>query len=94
MTTACRHASRSLEKVDWNLSYIRHIDMATAVVTTVAGNGSWGFADGVGTVASFKAPAGIAIARNGSYALVVSAVPKRISLARDHRTRLHPPGNR
>jgi sugar lactone lactonase YvrE/3D (Asp-Asp-Asp) domain-containing protein len=39
---------------------------ATGVVTTVAGNGSATFADGIGAVASFNQPYGIAVAPDGS----------------------------
>ena len=44
--------------------------MATTVVTTVAGQGSAGFADGKGAVARFNYPTGVALARDASFALV------------------------
>jgi len=36
------------------------------VVTTLAGNGSLGFADGVGTAARFNSPAGVAVDLSGN----------------------------
>lgn len=62
-------------QADYSSRYIRRIDIATAAVSTVCGNGSAGRSDGVGTVASFVSPTAIAIVGDGSYALIVRAVP-------------------
>ncbi|MBR7780229.1 hypothetical protein [Undibacterium rugosum] len=45
---------------DWQGYKIRKIVIATGVVSTLAGSGSSGFADGVGTAAMFSGPAGLA----------------------------------
>ena len=42
-------------------------------VVTIAGTGLSGFADGIGTAASFSGPWGVALDVNGTFALVVSA---------------------
>lgn len=49
-------------------SRVRRINFATGVVTTVAGNGSYGYSGdgGVATLASFSFPSGIALDRSGN----------------------------
>ncbi len=49
----------SLFVADADNSRIRQIDIATAVVTTVAGSGAFGFADGTGAAAQFNSPIGV-----------------------------------
>lgn len=49
---------------------IRMIDLATAVVTTLAGS-AVGYADGQGTLALFSNPSGISIDDAGTFAVVV-----------------------
>uniref|UniRef100_A0A0D3JAB5 SMP-30/Gluconolactonase/LRE-like region domain-containing protein n=1 Tax=Emiliania huxleyi (strain CCMP1516) TaxID=280463 RepID=A0A0D3JAB5_EMIH1 len=44
---------------------IRRVDVATGAVTTIAGSGTWGSADGVGDAAEFHGPRSIAISRDG-----------------------------
>ena len=44
---------------DYGNHLIRKIVISTGVVTTLAGSGSSGFANGTGTSASFNSPAGI-----------------------------------
>ena len=56
---------------------VRRIVIATGVVTTLAGNGA-GYADGVGTMAKFNQPRGVAISPDGSYALITDAVNLRV----------------
>ena len=48
---------------------VRHIVIATGIVTTLAGNEA-GYADGVGTMAKFNQPRGIAFSPDGSYILI------------------------
>jgi DNA-binding beta-propeller fold protein YncE len=54
---------------------VRHIVIATGVVTTLAGNGP-GYEDGVGTMAKFSSPNGIALSPDGTYALVTDGVQR------------------
>jgi DNA-binding beta-propeller fold protein YncE len=54
---------------DYNNNVIRHIDLSTATVTTLAG-ASYGLIDGIGTNSNFFSPCGIAISADGSFALV------------------------
>jgi DNA-binding beta-propeller fold protein YncE len=56
---------------------VRHIVIATGVVTTLAGNGA-GYDDGVGTMAKFNEPRGIALAPDGAYALITDDQNYRI----------------
>ncbi len=46
---------------------IRKVEIATGVVTTLAGNGSGGYADGIGSTASFERPRGLTINGNHLY---------------------------
>lgn len=59
---------------DSSNSAIRQVDVATGAVTTVAGS-PWGVgsSDGIGTLAMFTSPTGIAIDAAGVTAIVVSA---------------------
>jgi hypothetical protein len=51
---------------------IRRIDIASATVTTVAGNlYAANYEDGVGTRAQFNDPRGVALSANEDFALVV-----------------------
>jgi hypothetical protein len=57
--------SGNLYVADQDNHRIRKIVIATGAVTTVAGNGSANFVDGVSTAASFYSPYGIAVDNNG-----------------------------
>ena len=60
---------------------IRFIDTVTQLVQTLAGSGSAGQQDGVGTDATFNTPMDVAVSANGSFALVAeSALIRRVEL--------------
>ena len=54
-------------------SAIRTITISTGVVTTLAGNGTSGFTDGVGTNARFYSPSGVAVSPSGLTVVVADA---------------------
>mmetsp|Transcript_18806 Transcript_18806/g.59923 ORF Transcript_18806/g.59923 Transcript_18806/m.59923 type:complete len:392 (+) Transcript_18806:34-1209(+) len=53
-----------------DFSKIRRVEVATGAVTTLAGSGARGSADGVGGAAQFTNPLGVAISTDGSALLV------------------------
>lgn len=53
---------------------IRHINMATRAVTTLAGSGSAGFTDHTGGNARFYYPHGVAISNDGTFCLIADQV--------------------
>jgi DNA-binding beta-propeller fold protein YncE len=55
---------------DYGNHLIRQIIISTALVTTLAGAGSFGSSNGVGAVAKFNRPVGVSISPDGLYALV------------------------
>jgi len=63
---------------DWANHRIRRIESGTWNVATVAGSGLLGFADGVGALAQFNAPAGIALDNTGNFLIVADAANQRI----------------
>jgi hypothetical protein len=60
----CHRAGNSGDRV-------RKIVVATGTVSTLAGSGSAGSVDGIGTSAEFNVPSNVAVAPDGSWALVV-----------------------
>lgn len=69
------HTNRSsspLLQADYYNCVIRSIDLTTNTLTTLAGSGTAGHADGVGAAARFLLPTGIAHNSAGTRALVVS----------------------
>ena len=50
---------------------IRRVDVSSVTVTTIAGGGASGTADGTGTSARFNALTGIAVTASGTFALIV-----------------------
>ncbi len=62
---------------DTNSHRVRRIQIATGVVTTLAGS-IQGLADGVGTFARFDSPCGVAISPDATYALVVDCNNHRV----------------
>jgi DNA-binding beta-propeller fold protein YncE len=65
--------------VEWSAptSRLRHIVIATGVVTTLAGS-STGYADGVGTMAKFNSPSGVVFSPDGAYALITDQANYRV----------------
>jgi sugar lactone lactonase YvrE len=59
---------------------IRLVVFATGVVTTLAGSGSYAFADGTGAAASFKYPAGVSFSPDASLIAVADTNNIRIRL--------------
>jgi DNA-binding beta-propeller fold protein YncE len=55
---------------DWDYGVIRVINTATRAVSTLAGSGSVGTADGVGAGAYFQNPCGLAVDLSGAYVFV------------------------
>ncbi len=51
---------------------IRHIDLSSGTVTTLAGGYGGGYADGVGSAAMLYVPMGVAMDAAGTFAIVVS----------------------
>lgn len=51
---------------NWN-SVVRKVDLLTGMVTTLAGNSSWAYADGPGAQASFNGPWGLVIDGDSLY---------------------------
>ena len=62
---------------DYDAHAIRRIVVSSGIVTTLAGHGVPGYANGYGTLATFNNPHGIAIDATGSIALVVSMKYRR-----------------
>ena len=62
--------------VDWGNNKIRRVEVATGVVTTVAGSGEEGDEDGVGGAAQFACPAGVAVSPDGSALFVAPLEPQ------------------
>jgi DNA-binding beta-propeller fold protein YncE len=59
---------------------VRLIEVATKVVTTLAGSGSATYADGIGTAASFNALTGVAWSPDGLYIAVADRGNNRVRL--------------
>lgn len=58
--------------VDYSSYTVRRIDVFSREVSTIAGSGARGNADGIGTAASFTYPTGVALNGAGSMAVIVS----------------------
>jgi DNA-binding beta-propeller fold protein YncE len=56
---------------DYYNNRIRYFNLESSEVSTVSGNGSYSFSDGVGTFATFRNPRSISISPSGSYALII-----------------------
>ena len=73
---------------------IRRIDLSSGLVSTLAGtSGSVGSANGLGTVARFDQPVGVAMDNAGTVALVVSGACEGVGddgeLSRPHMIRMN-----
>ncbi len=65
---------------DLNNHCIRQINLRTGLVSTVTGNGTFGFADGNATVARFHGPVGLVISATGDSLFVSEQFNNRIRL--------------
>ena len=59
------------KQVDAGNHAVRRLDLSSRLVTTVAGAGTSGFTDGVGALATFNNPFGIALHPTATFALIV-----------------------
>jgi DNA-binding beta-propeller fold protein YncE len=59
---------------------VRLIDVAEGAVTMLAGSGTWAFADGTGSTASFASPRGLAYSADGSTIAVADSDKCRVRL--------------
>ena len=66
----------TLYVADYSGHRIRAIDLASRAVTTIAGNGTAGYKDGMGIAAQFNKPAGLAV--NGNTLYVADYIGHRI----------------
>jgi len=57
---------KTLYVVDSSGNKIRKVTLASQEVATLAGSGTYGFADGVGAAARFSSPSGIAVDKSGA----------------------------
>ena len=64
--------------VDQSSNRVRLIDMSSLQVTTVAGSGTGGGANGIGTSATFSSPIFIAVSSNDEFALVSEGSGNRL----------------
>ena len=67
------HTSCLLQS-DMDNHLVRLINVSTGTVTTLAGSGYTGYADGQGSEASFYQPVGAAVDATGTYALIVRVI--------------------
>ena len=63
---------------DFEAHTVRRMDLATRDVTTLAGTGAAGSADGTGTLASFNQPFGVAISADGAFAVIAEVLNYRV----------------
>lgn len=61
-----------LIQADYSNNLLRHINLTSGLVTTLAGGNTNGRADGIGTAATFNSPIGVAVDAAGATAIVVS----------------------
>ena len=84
-TQAALHPSGTLYVADgvanqlpYSNNRIRTIDIASASVTTLAGNGIVGGADGIGTAATFNSPRGVALDPTNSVLYITEGTGNRV----------------
>jgi len=68
----------NLYVADYNNNCIRKIVLATGVVTTLAGDGTFGFLNGTGAAAKFAGPKGVAVDTAGNNLYVADTSNQRI----------------
>ena len=72
------HDGTTLFVADSDNCLIRQINVATGMVSTLAGSGVHDFTDGIGTAASFSYPYGVAVSSNGETLFVADYGNRRV----------------
>jgi hypothetical protein len=65
---------------DTNNYRIRRVDLSSGYMSTVAGSGSWGYSDGIGTQATFMSVQGIVVDSSSSRVFVADSNNNRIRM--------------
>lgn len=87
---------QSIYIADYSGNRIRKINRSTNQVTTLAGNGTMGSTDGVGTSAKFSYPSGLAISSNGQILYIAdngNSLIRKLDLSNNSVTTIAGDGN-